>query len=116
MPAISGTLATHAISGATTYVKSDEENPSQAKVGDDYSFGFYTYGHFAASYKVEGIPEGLSFNGSALGPSYQALLQMQDLTRLRLLATDIPAQMGSTKHQHIHLIWKSSLQIRLGVM
>ena len=30
--------------------------------------GFYTYGHFAASYKVEGIPEGLSFNGSALGP------------------------------------------------
>lgn len=68
VPTISGTLATHAISGATTYVKSDEENPSQAKVGDDYSFGFYTYGHFAASYKVEGIPEGLSFNGSALGP------------------------------------------------
>ena len=64
LPAVSGAATWHALSGATTYVKSDETNPATGTEGDSFSFGFYTSGYKAFSYKLEGLPSGLSYNGS----------------------------------------------------
>lgn len=68
LPALSSTATWHALSGATTYVKSDDTNPASVNEGESFSFGFYTKGYKAFSYKVEGLPAGLSYNGNANGP------------------------------------------------
>ena len=68
IPALSGTATWHALSGATTYVKTDDTNPASVNEGESFSFGFYTSGYKAFSYKVEGLPAGLSYNGNANGP------------------------------------------------
>ena len=69
VPTLAGSVATHALSGATTYVDSSDSNPAQATEGESFSFGFFTAGqHKAFSYKVEGLPDGLSYNGNVNGP------------------------------------------------
>jgi len=68
LPAVSSAATWHALTGATTYVKSDEANPATGTAGDSFSFGFYTSGYKAFSYKLEGLPSGLSYNGNVNGP------------------------------------------------
>ena len=56
------------LSGATTYVTTSDSNPSSGNEGDDFSFSFYNHGHKAFSYKVENLPDGLTFNNNINGP------------------------------------------------
>ena len=68
IPALAGCLSAHALSGATTYVTSTGSNPASASEGESFSFAFYTSGYKAFSYKVDGLPAGLSYNGDVNGP------------------------------------------------
>ena len=68
LPAVTGAGTWHALTGATTFVTSNEANPVSGTEGDSFSFGFFTSGHKAFSYDVEGLPAGLSYNGSVNGP------------------------------------------------
>ena len=70
LPVLAGGGTFHALSGATTFVTSDDENPVSGAPGDDFEFGFSTNegGHFAFSYSVDNLPETLSFNDDAFGP------------------------------------------------
>ena len=70
LPTLTGAVSWHALSGATTFVTSDDENPVSGAPGDDFEFGFSTNegGHFAFSYSVEDLPGTLSFNDDAFGP------------------------------------------------
>ena len=68
LPALTGAASWHALSGATTYVTSTESNPASATEGESFSFAFYTSGYKAFSYKVDGLPAGLSYNGDVNGP------------------------------------------------
>ena len=69
LPILTGAVSWHALSGATTFVTSDDENPVSGASGDDFEFGFFTGGaNFAFSYSVEDLPGTLSFNDDAFGP------------------------------------------------
>ena len=70
LPVLSGAVSFHALSGATTFVTSDDNNPVTGAPGDDFEFGFSTNegGHFAFSYRVENLPDTLSYNNNAFGP------------------------------------------------
>jgi hypothetical protein len=69
LPIFIGAVSWHALSGATTFVTSDDENPVSGAPGDDFEFGFFTGGaNFAFSYSVEDLPGTLSFNDDAFGP------------------------------------------------
>ena len=69
LPIFTGAVSWHALSGATTFVTSDDENPVSGAPGDDFEFGFFTGGaNFAFSYSVEDLPGTLSFNDDAFGP------------------------------------------------
>ena len=63
MPATAGVFTTHALSGATTEVKSYQGNSLSVKTGEDVSFRFYTSRYTAGSYRVSGLPNGLSYDG-----------------------------------------------------
>ena len=63
MPATAGMVTTHALSGATTEVKSYQGNSLNVKTGEDVSFRFYTSRYTAGSYRVSGLPNGLSYDG-----------------------------------------------------
>ena len=69
LPLFTGAVSLHALSGATTFVTSDDENPASGAPGDDFEFGFFAGGaNFAFSYSVEDLPGTLSFNDDAFGP------------------------------------------------
>ena len=68
LPAITGTGAWHALTGATTFVTTSDTNPASGSEGDSFSFGFFTSGHKAFSYDVQDLPSGLSYNGDVNGP------------------------------------------------
>lgn len=74
LPAASSMGTWHALSGATTYVTSSQEIPSSVTAGDSFSFSFYNQGYKAYSYKVENLPEGLSYNNSISGPKITGTL------------------------------------------
>ena len=63
MPATAGVVTTHALSGATTEVKSYQGNSLSVKTGEEVSFQFYTSRYTAGSYRVSGLPNGLSYDG-----------------------------------------------------
>ena len=63
MPATAGVVTTHALSGATTEVKSYQGNSLSVKTGENVSFRFYTSRYTAGSYRVSGLPNGLSYDG-----------------------------------------------------
>ena len=63
MPATAGVVTTHALSGATTEVKSYQGNSLSVKTGETVSFRFYTSRYTAGSYRVSGLPNGLSYDG-----------------------------------------------------
>ena len=64
----------HALSGATTYVTSNQTVSSSLNSGDSFSFSFYNHGYKAYSYKVENLPNGLSYNNSISGPKITGTL------------------------------------------
>ena len=63
MPATAGVVTTHALSGATTEVKSYQGNSLSVKTGEEVSFRFYTSRYTAGSYRVSSLPNGLSYDG-----------------------------------------------------
>ena len=63
MPATAGVVTTHSLSGATTEVKSYQGNSLSVKTGEDVSFRFYTSRYTAGSYRISGLPNGLSYDG-----------------------------------------------------
>ena len=72
IPAASGVIATHALSGATTEVKSPQGTNITIKTGEDLTYNFYTGRWTAQSFSVTGVPDGLNFsdgsdNGSITG-------------------------------------------------
>jgi hypothetical protein len=74
LPATAATTLPHALTGATTYVKANSENPASGSAGDSYSFEFYTLRHQAQSYLIQGLPDGLTFNGDIANPSISGTL------------------------------------------
>ena len=61
-PASSGLISAHALSGATTEVKSSLGNQINLKTGEELEYEFYTSRYSAGSFKIEGAPEGLTTN------------------------------------------------------
>ncbi len=61
-PASSGLITTHALSGATTEVKSSLGNQINLKTGEELDYQFYTSRYSAGSFKIEGAPDGLTTN------------------------------------------------------
>jgi hypothetical protein len=70
LPVFVGGVGWNALSGATTFITSNDGNPVSGSPGDDFEFGFSTNegAHFAFSYSVEDLPGTLSFNDDAFGP------------------------------------------------
>ncbi len=64
MPATAGIVATHALSGATTAVKSSQGNSISVQAGENLTYQFYTSRYTAGSYSISGLPNGLSYDGS----------------------------------------------------
>ena len=64
MPATTGIVATHALSGATTEVKSTQGNSINIKAGENLTYQFYTSRYPAGSYSISGLPNGLNYDGS----------------------------------------------------
>ena len=63
MPATTGLVATHALSGATTAVKSTQGNSISVKAGENLTYQFYTSRYTAGSYSIANLPNGLSYDG-----------------------------------------------------
>ena len=59
-----GIVATHALSGATTAVKSSQGNSISVQAGENLTYQFYTSRYPAGSYSISGLPNGLSYDGS----------------------------------------------------
>ena len=64
IPATTGIVATHALSGATTAVKSSQGNSINVQAGENLTYQFYTSRYTAGSYSISGLPNGLSYDGS----------------------------------------------------
>ena len=64
VPATAGIVATHALSGATTAVKSSQGNSLSVQAGENLTYQFYTSRYTAGSYSISGLPSGLSYDGS----------------------------------------------------
>ncbi len=62
LPMATGAGTWHALTGATTFVTSNESDHASGNEGESFSFGFFTSGHKAFSYDVKGLPSGLSYN------------------------------------------------------
>ena len=60
LPATTGVMVTHALSGATTEVQSNLGSSITLKVGEELDYQFYTSRYSAQSFEIEGLPEGLS--------------------------------------------------------
>lgn len=60
VPATSGMVVTHALSGATTEVQSSLGSQINLKVGETLDYQFYTSRYSAQSFAVEGLPPGVS--------------------------------------------------------
>ena len=65
IPTTAGVLTTHAVSGATTEVKSQLGNQVSLNAGEDLNYIFYTGRWAAQSFTVTGLPSGLSWNGDS---------------------------------------------------
>ena len=65
IPATTGVVTTHALSGATTEVKSLLGNQVSLNAGEDLNYIFYTGRWAAQSFTVSGLPSGLSWNGDS---------------------------------------------------
>jgi len=63
IPASAGVLTTHAVSGATTAVKSTQGNSISIKAGENLTYQFYTSRYTAGSYSIANLPNGLSYDG-----------------------------------------------------
>lgn len=75
VPASVSTLSMHSLSGATTYVTSSSSNSVQGSSGDSFSFPFWSGGNYRAySFKVDGLPTGLSYNGNSNAPNISGTL------------------------------------------
>ena len=59
MPALTGIVCTHALSGATTEVKSSIGDSVTLRVGEELDFEFVTSRYFAQSFRIEGLPVGI---------------------------------------------------------
>ena len=68
LPTISAVGGWHSLSGASSYVTSSQSNPASVNAGDSFSFTFYTRGYRANSFRVDGLPNGLTYNGSSSNP------------------------------------------------
>lgn len=64
IPATAGVVSTHALSGATTAVKSSQGNSIAVQAGENLTYQFYTSRYTAGSYTISGLPNGLSYDGS----------------------------------------------------
>ena len=64
IPATAGVVSTHALSGATTAVKSSQGNSITVQAGENLTYQFYTSRYTAGSYNLTGLPNGLSYDGS----------------------------------------------------
>lgn len=64
VPATAGVLTTHALSGATTEVKSPQGNSINIQKGQNINFQFYTSRYTAGSFSISGLPDGLTYDGS----------------------------------------------------
>jgi len=73
-PALIGTTTIHSMSGATTAIELNGSNPVNGVEGEQFTYTFSTVGHQAISYKVENLPNTLSFNGSFISPTISGTL------------------------------------------
>ena len=64
IPVYAGFATTHALSGATTEVKSPHGNQISLNTGEDLNYIFYTGRYAAGSFLVSGLPNGLVFDSN----------------------------------------------------
>ena len=69
VPTAIGASSVHGLTGATTYVTSNSSNTVQGTSGDSFNYSFWSGGNYRAySFRVDGLPQGLTYNGNAWGP------------------------------------------------
>jgi len=130
LPMATGTGTWHALTGATTFVTSNESDRASGKEGESFSFGFFTSGHKAFSYDVKGLPAGLSYNENINGPlisgtlpeagSYEIIItgyRFSELTGnqtqpyslfLEVEASGQPSPWNGTNVEDLNNNWKNS--------
>ena len=59
----------HSLSGASSYVTSNQSSSATVNEGESYTFNFFTRGYRAYSFQVEGLPSGMTYNGSYSNPT-----------------------------------------------
>ena len=69
LPVLAASGTCHTLSGASSYVTSNQSNPATVNEGESYNFTFFTRGYRAYSFRVDGLPNGLSYNGSYTNPT-----------------------------------------------
>ena len=55
--------------GSIFFVTPNQSNPATVNEGESYNFTFFTRGYRAYSFRVDGLPNGLSYNGSYTNPT-----------------------------------------------
>ena len=76
IPASTGIISTHALSGATTSVMADK-NEISLKIGESLDYQFFASPYSAQSFKVEGLPTGLNSSFSYPYGKIHGTLQTQ---------------------------------------
>ena len=84
LPTISSVGTWHALSGATTYVTSSSSNTPSVTEGESFTFDFNSQGHKAESYKVEDLPDGLTYNGNINGPLISGTLPAAGIYTIKI--------------------------------
>ena len=69
LPVVATSGSWHSLSGATSYVTSNQSNSATVNEGESYTFTFYSDGYRANSFRVEGLPNGLTYNGNSSSPT-----------------------------------------------
>ena len=96
VPAAAGSISIHSLSGATTYVTSSTSNSVQGNSGDTFNYPFWTGGNYRAySFKVDGLPIGLSYNGNANAPSINGTLPAPGIYNIAITGYRYPGLSGN---------------------
>ena len=100
IPATAGVVTTHALSGATTEVKSPLGNQVSLNVGEDLNYFFYTGRWAAQSFTVNGLPSGLSWNGDSGSGSITGIVSQPGEYEIKITGYRFSDLSGSTTPEY----------------
>jgi hypothetical protein len=112
LPTTAGMLTTHAVSGATTEVKSQLGNQVSLNAGEDLNYIFYTGRWAAQSFTVTGLPSGLSWNGDSGSGSIAGTVSQPGEYEIKITGYRFSDLSGSTTPEYtLHLTINESPEL-----